>query len=209
MPTRSLIAALVAACFLAAGASLHAGKYNPTLSLGDAAPAWKDLPGVDGRRHSLADVKSEFVVVVFLANSCDVARDYEERILALAKKYCGPNGRVALVAINVSRLEEDQLPAMQERAKERGFSFPYLYDETQQIARDYGASWTPEFFVLNRERKIVYLGGMDDTSAALLVKKHYLTDALDALLAGQEPAVAETAAIGCAIRYARAKRTRP
>lgn len=186
-----------------------AGKFNPTLSIGDAAPAWKDLPGVDGRKHSLADLQAkEFVVVVFLANSCDVAADYEERIIAFAKKYCGPEGRATLVAINVSTREEDQLPAMQERAKLRVFPFAYLYDETQQIGRNYGANSTPEFFVLDKIRKVVYMGGMDDTSAAALVKQRYLADAMDALLAGQAPPAAETAAIGCAVRYARQKRTR-
>jgi len=78
--------------------------------------------------------------VVFTCNSCPVATDYEDRILAFSKKYAGPDGKVGLVAINVNRLPEDRLPKMRERAAARGFDFPYLYDETQKIGRQFGAA---------------------------------------------------------------------
>ena len=184
-----------------------AGEYNPTLNIGDAAPAWTNLPGTDGKQHSLADFKDkEVVVVVFTCNSCPVATDYEDRIIALAKKYAGPGGRAGLLAINVNKIEEDSLPRMKERAEAKGFNFPYLFDETQKIARDYGATFTPEFFVLDRQRKIAYMGGMDDNSNPVEVKANYLDPAIDTVLAGMKPATAETVARGCMVRYARERR---
>ena len=161
--------------------TIHAGEYNQVLNYGDPAPAWTNLPGVDGQRHSLADLKDkQLVVVVFTCNSCPVAVDYQDRIIAFAKKYAGPSDPVAVVAINVNKIEEDSLPRMKERAEEKGFAFPYLFDETQKIARDYGATYTPEFFVLNRDRKVVYMGGMDDSSNPATVTSNYLEPAVQA-----------------------------
>jgi peroxiredoxin len=189
-------------CVFALIASLaHAGKYNNVLNIGDAAPAWKKLPGVDGKEHSLDDLKQKkVVVVVFTCNSCPVAADYEDRILAFAKKY---SEQVGVVAINVNKIPEDSLVKMKERAEKKKFSFPYLFDESQQIAKDYGAAFTPEFFVLGPERKIVYMGGMDDNSNAAQVKTNYLEPAVEAALAGKKPETQEAVARGCRIRFAR------
>ena len=186
-----------------------AGQYNEVLDIGDVAPAWKDLPGVDGKRHSLADLQDKpVVVVVFTCNSCPYAVDYEDRIVALAKRHAGPDGKAAVVAINVNTIAEDRLPKMKERAEAKGFDFPYLYDETQQIAKAYGAIFTPEFFVLDKERRVVYMGAMDDDTNAAKVKVNYVAEAIDATLAGKKPATAETIGIGCRIRYERTRRRR-
>jgi peroxiredoxin len=194
---------LLALCLILVPASfpsLQAGRYNKVLSIGDRAPAWSDLPGVDGKKHSLADLKDrEAVAVVFTCNSCPVAEDYEDRIIAFTKKHCGPGGKVALVAINVNVIPDDRLPRMQERAKEKGFNFPYLYDATQKIARDFGAVYTPEFFVLDRERKIAYMGAMDDLKGEV----NFLELAVGAALKGERAQVAETLGRGCLIRYIR------
>lgn len=201
--------ALAIGLALLVAAPLTAGKYNPTRSIGDEAPAWKDLPGTDGKTHSLADLKDKDVVVVFFTcNSCDVATDYEERVIAFAKQYAGAESKLAVVAINVNTIEEDRLDKMKERAAAKKFPFVYLYDESQQIAKDYGATWTPEFFVLDKSRKIVYMGGFDDASTAANVKHQFLTPAIDAILAGKKPETAETPAIGCAIRYAKKRRVK-
>jgi peroxiredoxin len=186
--------------FLVASIS-HAGEFNSVLKPGDDAPAWVELPGVDDKKHSLADLKDKPVVVVaFTCNSCPVAELYEDRIVALAKKY---SGKIALVAINVNRIEQDRLPKMKERAREKGFEFPYLYDETQKIAKRYGATYTPEFFVLDRERKIAYMGAMDDKSPPAQPTERFLEQAVEAVLKGQKPSKAETLARGCRVRYAR------
>lgn len=189
--------------------SLEAGQYNAVRDIGDPAPAWKNLPGVDGKTHSLSDLKDkELVVVIFHSCSCDVAEEYEDRIKAYAEKY-GKDGRVAVVAINVSRDEEDRLPAMKFRAKEHTFNFFYLFDESQKTAREFGAVWTPEFFILNKERKIAYMGSLDDKSAVRFVTEHYLEDATNALLEGKTPEVTETPAIGCRIKVERERKRRP
>jgi peroxiredoxin len=184
-----------------------AGEYNPVLSIGDAAPAWTGLPGVDGKDHALADLKGkDAVLVVFTCNSCPYAVDYEDRLIAFSKKHCGPQGKVALVAINVNTVEEDRLPAMKARAAKKSFDFPYLFDESQKIARDYGATFTPEFFVLNQQRKIAYMGSMDDNTDAAKAKTNYVEAAVEAVLAGNSPEVKETVARGCLVRYQRERK---
>lgn len=190
-------------------APVNAGEYNPVLSVGDKAPEWKELPGVDGKKYSLTGLeKKQVVVLAFTCNSCPYAVDYEERLVAFARKYTGEKKPVALVAVNVNKVEEDLPPKMLERAKSRGFTFPYLYDETQQIAKDYGAGATPEFFVLNQERKVVYMGSMDDSPDVDKVAKRYVEEAVQAALDGKLPEVKETVPIGCRIRFERTRRRR-
>ncbi|HJZ59981.1 MAG TPA: thioredoxin family protein [Gemmataceae bacterium] len=179
------------------------GKYNKVLGIGDKAPAWKDLEGVDGKKHSLADLKDkDVVVVVFTCNSCPVASGYEDRIIAFAKDHAGPDTKVALVAINVNTNKDDALPAMKARAEQKKFNFPYLFDPTQQIARDYGAVFTPEFFVLDKDRKVAYTGAMDDKAPPNTPSAVYLEPAVKAVLAGKPAPTAETsAAAGCRIKF--------
>jgi peroxiredoxin len=197
---RSMLAAFFLACSAAQG-----GAFNSQLDVGQRAPAWKKLPGADGKRHSLADVdKAKLVVVVFTCNTCDVATGYEDRIIAFAKKH---EGQVAVVAINVSTKPADDLPHMKVRAKEKKFPYPYLFDESQAIGRAYGANYTPEFFLLDGERRVVYMGSMDDSTYAKRVKENYLEAAVEAVLKGETPAVAETAPRGCRIRYPRSRGT--
>ncbi|MGD9645571.1 MAG: thioredoxin family protein [Pirellulales bacterium] len=206
--TRRLSGAMtfLGAALLAASLA-SAGQFNEVLNIGDPAPSWSNLPGVDGREHSLADLADkQAVVVVFTCNSCPIAVDYEDRIIGVAKEFAGPDGKVAVVAINVNRIPEDSLEKMKERAEKKGFPFPYLYDASQQIARQYGANFTPEFFVLDRDRKVVYMGGMDDNSNPDKVTATYLKPAIEATLAGKAPEKTETPARGCRVRYARERR---
>ncbi|HXT58009.1 MAG TPA: thioredoxin family protein [Pirellulales bacterium] len=198
----SLFAAVMVSGWAALSGRAGAGEYNETLSIGDRAPAWKDLPGVDGRKHSLSEIDAELVVVVFTCNSCPIAADYEDRIMALAKKYAAEPGKLAVVAINVNLVAEDSLPKMKQRAEQKGFPFAYLFDESQKIAKDYGAAFTPEFFVLDKDRRVAYTGGMDDSSDPARVKIKYLEPAIEATFAGKKPQTQETVARGCRIRYA-------
>lgn len=195
-------ATLLALMFALANHAL-AGEYNEVLKIGDIAPAWTNLPGVDGQQHSLSDLKDKkIVVVIFTCNSCPAARDYEDRIIALAKA----SSEVAFVAINVNRIPDDSMEKMQERSKAKSFPYPYLLDESQQIAKQYGAIFTPEFFVLDADRKVKYMGSMDDNTDAKLRKQFYVQDAISATLAGKKPDTAETLARGCRIRFARESR---
>ncbi len=190
---------------LAVVTTVRAGEHNPVLSVGDPAPVWNELPGIDGNSHSLADLKqSKAIVLVFTCNSCPYAIDYEARIIALTKQFAAHD--VAVVAVNVNKVPEDSFDEMKARAKVQGFNFTYLFDESQQIARDYGATYTPEFFVLDGQRKIAYMGALDDSPAADKVQQQYVSAALTALLAGQQPKVTETVAIGCRIRLERKRR---
>ena len=112
-------AVFVGAVALLLASTALAGKYNKTISVGDKAPAWKDLTGVDDKKHALDDVaKAKAVVVVFTCNHCPVAVAYEDRLVKLAKDYEAKGVRV--VAINVNNLEEDRLDKMKERAKAAG-----------------------------------------------------------------------------------------
>src|SRR5262245_40345001 len=196
---------VVAILLVASAAS--AGTYNKQLSIGDSAPNWKGLVGTDDQKHSLADLTNKQVIVVcFTCNTCPYAVDYEDRLIALTRRFAAEGGKCALVAINANKVKDDLLPAMQERAKAKGFNFPYLHDETQQVARSYGATFTPEFVVLNKERKVVYLGAMDDSSDGKRITKRYVEDAVAAALAGKSPEVAETPAVGCAVRYVKERK---
>jgi peroxiredoxin len=183
-----------------AAAEKSAGTEQKKLAVGDQAPAWKDLTGVDDKRHSLgehADAKA--VVVVFTCNHCPVAVAYEDRIVAIANDYAAKG--VDLVAINVNNMEADKLPAMKERAEEKGFKFDYLYDPSQEIGRAYGAAVTPHVFLLDGDRNLVYVGAIDDNMNAEKASKHYLRDAIDAVLAGSKPQTDTTKPMGCGIQY--------
>jgi len=183
---------------------VNAGEFNEVLSIGDAAPAWENLPGTDGQQHSLADLKeTPVVVVVFTCASCPTAVDYEERIEAFSKSH---SDKVAVVAICVNQVDEDKLPALTQRVKEKNFSFTYLSDDSQKIARDYGAVFTPEFYVLNPDRQIVYMGAMDDSTNPEMVTTNYLQLAVQAALKNELPVVKEVIARGCRVRYAKERR---
>jgi thiol-disulfide isomerase/thioredoxin len=170
------------------------------VAVGEAAPTWKDLEGIDGKKHSLADIKdAKGVIVVFTCNHCPVAQAYEDRIVALANDY--KNKGVELVAINVNNMEQDKLPAMKERAEAKGFEFDYLYDPSQAIGRAFGAMVTPHAFLLDGQKNLVYAGAIDDNMEIDKVEKQYLRDAVDAVLEGSKPETGSTKPVGCGIRY--------
>jgi peroxiredoxin len=207
--TRPIVFSLI--IFAASSATfVRADDSNGVLKLGDPAPAWTDLPGVDGKKHSLADLKDkQVVIVVFTCNSCPIASDYEDRIIAFAKDSAGADKPTTIVAINVNTVEEDRLPQMKERAQSKNFPYPYLYDQTQKIAKAYGAIYTPEFFVLDKDRKVAYMGAFDDNIESSKVKRQFLKPAVEAVLKGEKPNPAKTNAAGCLIRYERARRRKP
>jgi peroxiredoxin len=168
--------------------------------IGHAAPNWSGIVGVDDQLHSLADYKNaKLIVLVFTCNHCPVAVAYEDRLIALQKDY--KDKGVQVIAVNVNNIAADKLDKMKERAASKNFNFPYLYDATQKIGIDYGALVTPHVFILDPQRKVVYVGAVDDKQKVAEVKQPYVRDALDALLSGKEPPKAETKPFGCGIRY--------
>lgn len=177
------------------------------LKIGDEAPSWVDLIGTDDEKHSLADLKDKQVVVVcFTCNSCPYAVDYEDRIIEFHKKYAERKEGVSLIAINANLKPAERLDKMKERAKAKEFPFPYLMDETQKVAASYGANFTPEFFVLNKDRRIVYMGALDDQTQADKVEQRFVELAVEAALKNELPATTTNPARGCSIPYKRAKR---
>jgi peroxiredoxin len=191
-----LTVVLAVAVVLAVGSCGEAAKAK----LGEPAPSWAGLIGIDDNEHALSDYQgAKLLVLVFTCNHCPVAVAYEDRLVQLQKDYQAKG--VQIVAVNVNNIPQDRLEPMKERAKEKGFNFPYLYDSSQKIGRDYGAKNTPEVFVLDQHRRLVYHGGIDDNMRAEKVKTHALREALDALLAGKAPAKAETPHPGCGIKY--------
>ena len=164
---------------------------------GEKAPVtWADLPGVDGKTHSLAGLKDKAVVVVAVTRDrCPMAVKYFEKMNA----FVVAEPAAALVAVNVE--DGDTLDSMARVARARAFKFPYLRDASQDLGRRLGAVGTPEFFVLNKDREIVYRGAWDDGLPPGKVKDRYVEAAVTAALAGRAPAVAETKPVGCSITY--------
>ncbi|MBC7964397.1 MAG: thioredoxin family protein [Fuerstia sp.] len=189
-------------------ASVASAEDEPVqLKIGDEAPAWAELVGTDDEKHSLADLKDKQVVVVcFTCNSCLYSVDYEDRLIAFHKKFSERKEGVALIAINANLKPAERLDKMKERAKAKEFPFPYLMDETQKVAASYGANFTPEFFVLNKDRRIVYMGAMDDQTQADKVDQRFVELAVEAALKNEMPVTTTNPARGCSIPYKRTKR---
>ncbi|MDY0166242.1 MAG: thioredoxin family protein [Thermoguttaceae bacterium] len=190
-----------------------AGSCMAALEIGQKAPSFSGLPGVDGKDHSLADyAEAKAVVVVFTCNHCPVAKAYEDRLIAFQKDYKAKG--VQVIAINPNspkKAPQDSFDKMKERAagkdlgnwrdSEEPFNFPYVVDATQEVAKAYGATCTPHVFVLDGGRNIAYMGAIDDNMATGNVKQQSLRDALDAILAGKAPEKAATKQFGCSIKW--------
>jgi peroxiredoxin len=173
------------------------------LELGSPAPDFR-LPGTDGKIHALADYAgAKALCVIFSCNHCPYVQAYEGRFNALVDEF-GDRG-FALVAINsndAQRYPEDSFEAMVSRAKEKGFKFDYLRDEDQSVARAFGAVRTPHVFLFDAQRKLVYLGRIDDSwDQPEKVRRRELAEAINDVLAGRPVAVPETFAIGCTIKW--------
>jgi peroxiredoxin len=173
--------------------------------IGDKATDFK-LKNVDGKMVSLANYKSaKGFIVIFTCNHCPYSIAYEDRIIALDKKY--KTKGYPVIAINPNNPEiskGDDFASMQQRAKDKGFTFPYLFDYGQKIYPQYGATRTPHVFLLNKENGaliVEYIGAIDNNSQdATAVSDKYVENAVDALLNGKKPALTNTKAIGCSIK---------
>jgi peroxiredoxin len=173
------------------------------LSIGDGSIPF-ELPGVDDKTHSLQDYDDKHVVVViFSCNHCPYVRAWEDRMVQIQADYADRG--VQLVAINANDADKypaDSFEKMKERAEEKGFTFDYLRDESQEVARAYGAERTPEVFLFDKDRRLQYHGTIDDNyDNPYAVKTHLLRNALDAVLAGVKPITQETMPVGCTIKW--------
>ena len=173
--------------------------------IGDVATDFS-LTNVDGKVFSMADVKdAKGYIVVFTCNECPFAKMYEDRLIELHNKYAPQGYPVVAINPNVSPGNEmESLEAMQKRAEEKDFPYMYLADEGQEIFPQYGALRTPHVFLLDNERKVQYIGTIDDNArSAESVNTKYVEDAIKALEDGAKPEPNFTKAIGCPVKKAR------
>ena len=194
----------LAAIFLTAAFtynSLEADGY----AIGDYATDFS-LKNIDGEMVSLSDFETaKGFLIIFTCNTCPYAVAYEDRIIALNEKYKSKG--VPVIAINPNNpavKSGDSFAAMKERAKEKGFTFPYLFDDGQKVYPQYGATRTPHVFLLEKTEKgnqVRYIGAIDDNyQDASQVEDKYVENAVDAMLAGKEIEITTTRAIGCSIK---------
>jgi peroxiredoxin len=183
---------------------VSATAFSQGYTVGDKASGFK-LKNTDGKFVSLSDYPdAKGFIVIFTCNHCPYAKAYQDRIIALDKKYKTKGYPViAILSNDPGANSEDSYENMIVRAKEKGFTYPYLFDETQDVCRKYGATRTPQVFLLEKKGSdliVRYTGAIDDNSQdAAKVTAAYLANAVDALLAGGTPNPSSTKAVGCGI----------
>jgi len=182
------------------------------LPIGAEAPDF-ELPGVDGKTYTLDDfADAEVLAIIFTCNHCPTAQGFEDRIQALHDDYKDKGAAIVAVSPNdplAVRLDElgytdlnDSLEDMKLRAEDHNFTFPYLYDgETQEMSMKYGPAATPHAFVFGPDRKLRYIGHIEDAEDPAKVKSRPVRDAIDALLAGEEVPVKKTRVFGCSTKW--------
>jgi len=162
------------------------------------------LPGVDDESHSLSDyADAAAIAVIFSCNHCPYVRAWEDRMVQIQADYADKGLQFLVINSNdVTKYTDDSFANMKIRAEETGFNFPYLIDETQEIAHRYGAEHTPEVFLFDKSGILRYHGAIDDNyDDPSAVNSHYLRDALEAVLSGESPAVDQTPPRGCTIKW--------
>ena len=165
--------------------------------LADEVPGFA-LPGVDGQVHDLADYPDVPVAVVFSCCHCPYVIAWDDRISEIAADYAG---RAAVLGVNANDHIGDTLEDMQAREAEKPYGYPFLRDETQDVARSYGASRTPEVFLVDAHRRLIYHGAPDSNYQDPGGAVPHLRHALDAALEGRTPPVPETPPVGCTIKW--------
>ena len=198
---------LLTALFLS---SAIAGEYNMVMSIGDPLPVFENLPTTDDGTLSSSDLEESVVVLVSLANHCPWVKGMDGGLVDLVKQFKGKDVRVVGFAVN--HRDDDRLPAMKGHAAKSGYNFTYIYDESQDLGRKLGATRTPEYFVFNADRKLVYMGLLTNSPARKTRSGEisfingdpvdfYVANAVAATLAGETVDPAETRAHGCTLEY--------
>jgi peroxiredoxin len=178
---------------------LESLKLDPTVSAFDFS-----LPGTDDQTHSLADfADAKVLVVIFMCNHCPYVHAVINRLVQIQADYSEKG--VQLVGINANDSEnypDDSFESMKEAVQEFGINFPYLHDETQEVAKQYQAQCTPDIYIFDQDRKLSYHGRIDDNwQEPDQVTRHELREALDALLANQKPSEDQKPSMGCSIKW--------
>jgi peroxiredoxin len=190
------------ACIFAISMASKPFQYD----IGDSVADFR-LKNVDGKMVSLSDYKKgKGAIVIFDCNTCPYSKAYNDRIISLNKKYASLGFPVITINANDPQISPgDSFEEMSARAKQKNYDFPYLIDESQAVAKAFGATNTPHVFVLNKvgeQFQVAYVGTIDNNSRnASSVTKKYVEDAVDALLSGKEVSTKTTKAIGCGIKW--------
>lgn len=196
------LALLVAPLLLGIALLFSNATQKNAYVVGDLAADFS-LKNVDGKMVSLSDYKDAVgYIVVFTCNHCPYAQLYEQRIMDLHKKYASRG--FPLIAINPNSpavVWEDSYEEMQKRAELKKYAFPYLIDEDQTVYPKFGATRTPHVFILDSARVVRYIGAIDDNAESQRdIKRHWVEDAIEALIRGEQPTPDFTRAIGCTIK---------
>ncbi len=187
------------------------GQFNSIVSIGDKMPEFNELPSVSGSAISSGDLKEDIIVLVSLANHCPWVRGMDKDLVELNNQFKDLSVRV--IGFSVNHRDDDRLPAMVEHAKKVGYTFDYVYDESQQLGRDLGATRTPEYFVFNDVRELIYMGALYDSPAKMNKdnsihhingepKEFYVENAIHSTIIGEDFNPKETRAHGCSVKYA-------
>lgn len=187
-----------------------AGQYNSILNIGDDLPTFNNLPSISGDTVSSDQLEEDILVFVSLANHCPWVKGMDSDLVALSNKF--NNDSVRIIGLSMNHREDDRLPAMAVHAQKVGYNFDYLYDESQQFGRALGATRTPEYFVFDKQRKLIYTGALYNSPAKMgndgTIKhingepsEFYVEDAILATLDNKQVNPSETRAHGCTVKY--------
>jgi len=186
---------------------INASRADLGYEIGDYADDF-ELPNIDGKMVSMSDYDdAKGFVVIFTCNTCPYAKAYESRIIELDQNYAEKGFPVIAINPNdINQKPDDSMEEMKKRAESKGYSFPYLRDDSQEVAKTFGATKTPHVYVLNKEAsgklKIAFIGALDNSpNDPSDVTETYVEDAINALLKGENPPVTEKRAIGCTIKW--------
>lgn len=201
MKIKSIFLVVFAVAFLIAGTPFKKGY-----EIGDTVANFK-LKNVDGKEVALIDYKSsKGVIVIFDCNTCPYSKAYNTRIIALNKNYASKGFPVITINTNDAKMSPgDSFDQMVKQAKKKAYDFPYLYDESQEVGRAFGATNTPHVYLLKNNAgkfQVAYIGAIDNNSRdASAADKKYVEDAITALISGKDVIVKQTKAMGCGIKY--------
>ena len=210
MNMKSIIQFVITILLLSLPPLGYTGQYNSILNIGDTLPAFHDLPSTTGQFLSSNDIGEDILVFVSLANHCPWVKGMDKDLVALSHEF--KDSSVRIIGLSMNHRDDDRMPAMKLHAQKTGYNFDYLYNEKQDLGRALGATRTPEYFVFNKARKLVYMGALYDSPAKMSsdgsVKHingepatHYVRDAIHATLEGMPVSIAETRAHGCTVKY--------
>tara|TARA_R110002049_G_scaffold45948_1_gene133696 strand:+ start:72128 stop:72760 length:633 start_codon:yes stop_codon:yes gene_type:complete len=196
--------------FLLQAPFASAGQYNSILNIGDDLPAFDNLPSISGETISSSQLDEDILVLVSLANHCPWVKGMDKDLVALSNKF--KNDSVRIIGLSVNHRDDDRLPAMVIHAQKVGYNFDYMFDESQELGRALGATRTPEYFVFNKQRKLIYTGALYNSPAKMSsdgTVKHingkpsefYVENAILATLENRQVTPSETRAHGCTVKY--------